>query len=56
MATTTKELSEKVTNLSLRLSTLKDEIVIIRTELERFRTDVASDVKTLSSALNERKG
>ena len=56
MATTTKELNEKVTNLSLRLSTLKDEIVTMRSEMERFRTDVASDVKTLSSALRERKG
>ena len=48
---TTKELNEKVANLTMRVSNLKDEVHTLREELRNFRTHVASDVKILSNAV-----
>jgi len=56
MATTNnKELDEKVTSLNLRLSNLKDEITELRGELNRFKADVSSDVKVLSTVISGKK-
>ena len=56
MATTNnKELNNKVANLNLRLSTLKDEISALRNELNRFKADVSSDVKVLSTVISEKR-
>ena len=49
---TTKELNEKVANLTMRVSNLKDEIHTLREELRNFRDHVASDVKILSNAVD----
>tara|TARA_B100000214_G_C23412776_1_gene376805 strand:+ start:206 stop:385 length:180 start_codon:yes stop_codon:yes gene_type:complete len=49
---TTKELNEKVANLTMRVSNLKDEIHTLREELHNFRNHVASDVRILSNAVD----
>ncbi len=49
---TTKELNEQVARLNMRLVTLKDEIYSLREELGRLKSDVASDVKYLTDAVN----
>lgn len=49
---TTKQLNEQISNLNMRLVTLKDELYSLRQELARFKTDVASDVKYLTSAVD----
>tara|TARA_R110000796_G_scaffold219277_1_gene335290 strand:+ start:149 stop:322 length:174 start_codon:yes stop_codon:yes gene_type:complete len=53
--TNNKELNNKVANLNLRLSTLKDEISALRNELNRFKADVSSDVKVLSTVISEKR-
>ena len=53
---TTKELQQQVANLNMRISDLKDELYTLREELSRFRTDVASDVKYLTSAVDTAGG
>jgi len=40
----------------MRIVTLKDELTTLRQELNRFKTDVASDVKYLTSAVNTTGG
>lgn len=35
-----------------RISALSDEIAMLRTELQRFKTDVASDVKYLTERVD----
>lgn len=35
-----------------RISALSDEITVLRTELQRFKTDVASDVKYLTERVD----
>ena len=53
---TTKELQSQVANLTMRIVTLKDELTTLRQELDRFKTDVASDVKYLTNAVNTTGG
>ena len=53
---TTKELQQQVASLNLRIMSLRDELSTLKAELRRFRTDVASDVNTLSDALKNTGG
>ena len=53
---TTKELQTQVASLTMRIVTLKDELVTLRQELDRFKSDVASDVKYLTSAVETTGG
>lgn len=53
---TTKELQSQVAHLTMRIVTLKDELTTLRQELDRFKTDVASDVKYLTNAVNTTGG
>jgi len=49
---TTKELSEETTNLRARINQLVDEIHTLKSELQQFKSDVASDVKYLSDRVD----
>ena len=53
---TTKELQTQVASLTMRIVTLKDELSTLRQELDRFKSDVASDVKYLTSAVETTGG
>ena len=53
---TTKELQTQVASLTMRIVTLKDELATLRQELDRFKSDVASDVKYLTSAVETTGG
>ena len=53
---TTKELQNQVANLTMRIVTLKDELTNLRQELNKFKTDVASDVKFLTNAVDNTGG
>ena len=46
---TVKELKEEITRLQRRLNTFSDEVHTLKTELNRFKKDVASDVTYLTN-------
>ena len=48
---TNKELNKEISSLRIRITSLVDEVKILKSELKRFKTDVASDVKYLTDNL-----
>ena len=49
---TTKELSEETRSLRARINQLVDEIHVLKTELQQFKSNVASDVKYLTDRVD----
>ena len=45
---TVKELQQEIASLKHRISVFSDEVYLLKTELKKFKTDVASDVKYLT--------
>jgi len=52
MATTTKEVSAQVSSLQSRINQLVDEIHNLKNEMQRFKSDVANDVKYLTDRVD----
>ena len=48
---TNKELNKEISSLRMRITNLVDEVSTLKSELKRFKTDVASDVKYLTENL-----
>ncbi len=49
---TTKELTEQTRSLQTRLNQLVDEIHMLKSELQQFKNNVASDVKYLTERVD----
>jgi predicted RNase H-like nuclease (RuvC/YqgF family) len=49
---TTKELSEETKNIRTRINQLVDEIHMLKSELQQFKNNVASDVKYLTDRVD----
>ena len=50
----TKEMRNELTSLRSRISSLVDELTLLKNEVQRFKTDVASDVKYLTERVDNR--
>jgi len=49
---TNKQLNDEVSKMRLVISKLKDEVYLLKNELNRFKGDVASDVRYLTSRVD----
>jgi len=49
---TTKELQQEIARLKHRLNQFSDEVYTLKSELKRFKTDVASDVRYLTTRVD----
>jgi len=50
----TKELREELSSLRARISTLVDEVYLLKNEIKHFKENVASDVKYLTERVENR--
>tara|TARA_R110000824_G_scaffold45728_1_gene132029 strand:+ start:2835 stop:3068 length:234 start_codon:yes stop_codon:yes gene_type:complete len=51
--TTNREIKKELNNLRDRISDLVDELSMLKTEMRRFKDDVASDVKYLTERVDQ---
>tara|TARA_R110002020_G_scaffold130148_1_gene291297 strand:- start:42414 stop:42647 length:234 start_codon:yes stop_codon:yes gene_type:complete len=51
--TTNRELKKELTQLRVRISDLVDELSMLKTEVRRFKDDVASDVRYLTERVDQ---
>ena len=49
---TNKQLNDEVSKMRLIINKLKDEVHLLKNELNRFKGDVASDVRYLTSRVD----
>ena len=49
---TNKELNNEVSKMRLIINKLKDELHLLRSELNKFKSDVASDVRYLTNRVD----
>ena len=50
--TTNRQLKKELNQLRVRISDLVDELSMLKTEVRRFKDDVASDVKYLTERVD----
>ena len=48
----TKEIREELSSMRARISSLVDEVAILKGEIQRFKNDVAADVKYLTDRVD----
>ena len=48
----TKEIREELSSMRARISSLVDEVAVLKGEIQRFKNDVAADVKYLTDRVD----